>query len=113
MRIGHPLASALAPLTLPMIAPPLPDVGGLSLKGAGLVVVRPLAHDRWAQRTVEHDEGEARQVDLMDLIEDLLPDARIHCRHFLLVEGSQVMVAVEGKVLSLGRDLVARKHRGI
>ena len=33
-------------LTLPVITPPLPDVDGLSLNGTGLVVVRPLAHDR-------------------------------------------------------------------
>src|SRR3989440_1745722 len=38
---GSPL-----PLTLPMVAPPLPDVDGLERNGAGLVVVSPLARDR-------------------------------------------------------------------
>jgi hypothetical protein len=39
------MAAAL-PLTLPAITPPLPDVDGISYNGTGLVVVRPLAHDR-------------------------------------------------------------------
>ena len=34
-------------LTLPIIAPPLPDVDGLSGKGAGLVVMCPFAYDRY------------------------------------------------------------------
>ena len=32
------------PLTLPLVAPPLPDVDGLYAKGTGLIVVRRLAH---------------------------------------------------------------------
>ncbi len=100
-------------LTLPVITPPLPDVGGLSLKGAGLVVVRPLAHHVDVRRAVEYDERENCQVDLMDLIEDLLPHAWIYCRLFLPVESIQSMVAVESKVDSLGWELVARQHRGI
>ena len=91
-------------LTLPIIAPPLPDVFVLEAKGTGQVVVRPLAHhvDLW--RAVEHDEGEVRQVDLMDLREDLLPRAWIQCRQFLLVEGIQRVIAVEIKIASeIGR----------
>src|SRR5438876_5586685 len=93
------MASAL-PLTLPPITPPLPDVHGLSLKGVELVVVRPLAHDREIIQAVEYDERELRQVDLMDLHEDLLPRAWIRRRLFLVVEGIQRLVAVEGNVAS-------------
>jgi hypothetical protein len=59
-------------LALPVIAPPLPD-GGHSAKGAGLVVVRALAHDRDVCHALESDEWEIRQVAVMDLIENLLP----------------------------------------
>src|SRR5437764_15221372 len=102
-------------LTLAMIAPPLPDVDGLSDKGTGLVVVRPLAHDREIIHAVEYDERELRQVDLMDLHEDLLPRAWIRCRQFLLVKGIQGRVAVEVNVrsTSLRRDLVTQEHPGI
>ncbi len=96
-------------LTLPVVAPPLPDID-VGFKVAGQVVVRPLAHNREVCRAVERDEGELRQVDRMDLTEDLLPRARIRCREFLCVEGIQGRVAVEGKVLSIGRDLVAREQ---
>src|SRR6266705_3104433 len=98
-------------LTLPVIAPPLPDVDGASLNGAVLVVVRPLAYHREVyRRAEEHDERQLSQVDLMDLIEELLPQSRIRCRQFLLVEGIQGRVAVEVNVGgSRGRDLVARE----
>src|SRR5947209_6830520 len=49
----------------------------------------------------------------MDLTEDLLPQSRIRCRHFLCIEGIQGMVAVEGDVLSLGWKLVTREQAGI
>jgi hypothetical protein len=39
-----PIPAAFASLTLPLVAPPLPDVDSLSLKRTGLVVVCPLAH---------------------------------------------------------------------
>src|SRR6266487_1979806 len=74
-------------LTLPFVAPPLPDVDVPSAKGVGLVVVCPLVHDRWVRRAVEHDEGELRQVDAMDLVEDILPQYRFGCRQLLFVEG--------------------------
>src|SRR6516164_4545224 len=99
--------------TLPPIAPPLPDVDGLSSDGANLVVMRALANNSDGLHAVEHDEREVRQVDLMNLLEDLLPHAWIRCRQFLLVEGIQVRVAVEGNVISMRWDLVARKQRGI
>ena len=100
-------------LTLPMVAPPLPHVDGLSSEGANLVVMRALANNGDGLHAVEHDEGEVRQVDLMNLLEDLLPHAWIRCRQFLLVEGIQGRVAVEGNVLSMRWDLVARKQGGI
>src|SRR5258708_1606873 len=99
-------------LTLPVVTPPLPHVD-VGFKVAGQVVVRPLAHDRWVIWAVERDERELRQVDRMDLTEDLLPRARTRCRQFLCVEGIQGRVAVEGKVLSIRRDLVARDQDGI
>jgi len=82
------LVASVPRLTLPMVAPPLPDVDGVccKCKGAGLVVVRPLAHDREVCWAVEHNEGVLRQVDLVDLMEDLLPLARIRCRQFMCVE---------------------------
>ena len=68
-------------------------------------------------RAVEHDERKLRQVDLMDLIEDLLPHARIRCRLFLSVEGIQAWVAVEVKVgchrpwVGSGRTRARRNRR--
>ncbi len=102
-------------LTLPLFAPPLPDVDGLSHKGAGLIVVRPLVHQVDVCRAVERDEGELRQVDLMDPMEELLPHAWIHCRLFLRVEGIQGRIAVEVQVGShaFRWNLVAREHEGI
>ncbi len=58
-------------LTLPPIAPPLPDVDGLSCSGARLVVMCPFAYDRYIEREVERDERKIRQVDVMNLTEDL------------------------------------------
>src|SRR5690242_9286388 len=86
-------------LTLPVIAPPLPDVDGLSDKWTGLVVMCPFAYDRYIEWEVEHDEGELSQVDLMNLLEDLLPQPRIQCFPFLLVEGIQGMIAIVSWVL--------------
>ena len=86
---GSPL-----PLTLPIFTPPLPGLP--CAKGPGLVVVRPLAHDREIIHAVEYDERELRQVDLMDLHEDLLPRAWIRRRLFLVVEGIQRLVAEAG-----------------
>ena len=46
-------------LTLPLVAPPLPDIVELIEKRANLVVVRSLTHHREAaQQAVEGDEGE-------------------------------------------------------
>jgi len=73
-----------------VVAPPLPDVEGLqSSDGSGSVVVRPLAHDVGVCRAEEHDEGQLRWVDIMDLKEDLLPQSWVHYRQFLLVEAIQ------------------------
>ena len=100
-------ASDLKRLTFPIVTPPLPDVDGLPCaKRPGLVVVRPLAHDRETIQAVEYDERELLQVDLMDLHEDLLPRAWIRRRLFLLVEGIQRMVAVEVPVGASGREQV-------
>src|SRR6266487_2238126 len=107
-----PLMPSAPPLTLPPIAPPLPDVG-LSINVADLVVVCPLAHHCYDCRAVKHDKGELCQVDLMDLLEDLLPHARVRCRLLLFKEGIQSRIAVECKVASIGRELVAREYGGI
>src|SRR5437016_3113127 len=82
-------------LTLPPIAPPLPDVDGVCCKRKSTrqVVVRPLAHDREVCRAVERDERVLRQVELVDLCEELLPLARIRCRQFLCVETIQGRIA--------------------
>jgi hypothetical protein len=75
--------------------------------------VHLLAHDREDCRAVEYDKGELLQVDLMNPIEDLLPHAWIKCRQLLLVKGIQSRIAIEVKVLSSGRELVARPQPGI
>ena len=96
-------------LTLPPLTPPLPNVDDPSRNRAMLVVVRALAHHRELCPTEEYDEGELRQVDLMDLPEELLPHTVIRCRKFLLVKGIQFLIAIEvNVVLSLGWDLIAR-----
>ena len=81
------LLVASAPrLTFPLVTPPLPDIVELIEKRANLVVVRSLTHHREAaQQTVKRDERELCQVELMELSEDCLSSARIHCRQFLLV----------------------------
>src|SRR6266581_9647979 len=84
----------LPPLTLPLIAPPLPDVDGLSGKGTGLVVMCPFAYDRSIEREVERDERKIRQVDVMNLMEELLPQPRIRCFPLLFVESIQGRVAI-------------------
>src|SRR5713226_4492036 len=80
------------PLTLPLVAPPPPDIARL-YNGPRLVVVCPLAHDPQKCRAVEDDKGELRQNDVMDLHEEQLPHARIHCRQFLFKEGIQGRIA--------------------
>jgi len=100
-------------LALPMIAPPLPDVDGLSRNRAGLVVVCSLAHHRQGERAEERDERKVRQVDVMDLLEELLPHSRIRCRQFLPVEGIQGMVAVQGIGCCSRRDLAAPEQERI
>ena len=81
-------------LTLAVVAPPLPDVDGFSCKGAGLVVMCPFAYDRYIEREVERDEREIRQVDVMNLTEDLLPLPRIRCFQFLFIESIQRRIAI-------------------
>ena len=79
-----------------------------------MVVVCSFTHDRWIQRAVEHDKGKHRQVDVMDLVEDLLPHTWVCCRLFLCVQGIQGRVAVEVQVASLGWGrLVALEQYGI
>jgi hypothetical protein len=73
--------------------------------------VRPLVHYPSVKLAVEGDERNLRQVDPMDLLEDLLSYTRIRCRQFLPVEGIQSMVAVEGNII--GWHLVALERRGI
>ena len=64
-------AYVLPPLTLPPIAPPLPNVVGIA-KGSWQVVMRAFARDREVWRAVERDERKVRQVDLVNLTEELL-----------------------------------------
>ena len=106
-----PMASAPS-LTLPPIAPPLPNVARVLPRAAlaELIVVRPLAREHGVCAAVEGNEREVRQVDVMDLIENLLPHALIQRCQFLLVEGIQFRIAVEVHVVSIRRHLVAREH---
>lgn len=88
-------------LTLPVIAPPLPDVDGFSGKGAGLVIMCPFAYNRYIEREVERDERKIRQVDLMNLTEDLLPLPRVRCFQFLFVESIQGRIAISWVLIKL------------
>src|SRR6266566_8021515 len=81
-------------LNTPPIAPPLPDVDGLSGNGTGLEVMCPFAYDRDIEREVERDERKIRQVDVMNLMEELLPQPRIRCFPLLFVEGIQGWIAI-------------------
>ena len=49
----------------------------------------------------------------MDLKEELLPHAWIRRRLLLFIKSIQGCVAVEVKIESLGRKLIARQYRGI
>src|SRR5207302_4376899 len=82
------------------------------------LVVRSLVRQRVPCRNVEHNEGELRQVDLMDLLEDLLPHTRICRGLFLSKELVKGRVAIEVKVesikvISCRWKLVAGKQAGI
>ena len=93
-------------LTLPVVAPPLPDIVELIEKRTYLVVVRTLMHHREAaQQTVKRDKRELCQVELMDLCEDRLTRTCIHCRLFLLVDGIQGRIAVKTIVSTFGGEL--------
>ena len=76
------------------------------------------AYHRDIEREVERDERKIRQVDVMNLTEDLLPHARI-CRGLFLSKelvqgGVAVEVKVESiKVISCRWKLVAGKQAGI
>jgi hypothetical protein len=61
----------------------------------------------------KHNERELRQVDLVDLMEELLPCAEIHRRPFLCVELIQCKVIVKRPVESHWRELFALEQRGI
>ena len=95
-----------------MIAPPLRDVVAIG-KSSGQVVVRALVYHREANQTVEHNEGELRQVDLVDLLENLLPHSRIGRGLFLDKEFVQSPVAVEVDILAGRRKLVAGEAAGV
>src|SRR5437764_15393896 len=112
MEVSKYISSA-PPLTLPFFTPPLPDVAGLSLNWAELVVVGPLMHQCLVCRAIEHNERQCRQVNLVNLMEEWLAHPGIHRRLFLPVEGVQRSVAIEREVLSIGGDLVARQYGGI
>src|SRR2546423_13286899 len=86
--------------------------------GSWQVVVRSFLRQRVPCRPVEHNEGELRQVNLMDLLEDLLPHAGICRGLFLSKELVQGRVAIEVKIESIKVigcrwKLVASKQAGI
>src|SRR5260221_442227 len=89
-------------LTFPLIAPPLPNVEGrFSIKSARLMVVRSLTCNRELYPTVKHDDGKVRQIDLMDLIEDLLSHSRICSFLFLLIKSLQGRITIEAHITPL------------
>ena len=68
--------------------------------------MRSLAHQRVSCRAVEHDEGVLRQVDPMDLLEELLPHAGICGGLFLGKQLVQAGVAIEVDIVADWRNLV-------
>lgn len=48
--------------------------------------MRSLAYNRELCWAVEYNDGELRQVDSVDLMEDLLSLTQIRCRQFMCVE---------------------------
>src|SRR2546426_7827650 len=101
-------------LTLTVRAPPLPDVDGLRRTfWARIVVIHANFVHGDIHRTVERDEREVRQIDLVDLVEDLLAHVWISRALLLHEEFVQRRVAVEGKIGPTGRELGAAKQRRI
>ena len=101
-------------LAVTSIAPPLPDVDGLRRAFWARIVVfhANLVHGD-VYRAVERGEREVRQIDLVDLVEDLLTHSWISCGLLLREEFVQRRVAVEGKIGSSGRELGASKQRRV
>ncbi len=101
-------------LTLPLIAPPLPDIdrGSSQWHWAGSCA-SPCARIERSVALIERDEREVCQVDLMDLTEDLLPQPRIGCRQFLLCRAHPGHGCSRSTLYSIGRDLVAGEQGGI
>ena len=80
MRYGQIDNFALPSLSLtpPVLAPPLPDVVGFKCtRWLGLEIVRPLVHHIDISRAKENEDRELRQVDEVDMLEDVLPHTRI------------------------------------
>ncbi len=107
---GHHTAHARLAVTA--ITPPLPDVDGLrrTFRARVVVIHANLVH-RNVHRTIERDEREGCQIDLVDLIEDLLTHVWISRGLLLHEEFVQRWVAVEVKILSIRRELVTGKQR--
>lgn len=64
-------------------------------------------------RAVERSHREVRQVDLVDLIEDLLTHGRVGCGLLLREQLVQSRIAVEHKIGPGRRELVAGKQRRV
>src|SRR5579875_147843 len=69
--VGGCPAWASGSLTLTVGTPPLPYLDGFGSTGcAGVVVVGNILVHRYIIRAVQHHDGEVRQIDLIDLLED-------------------------------------------
>jgi hypothetical protein len=95
-------------LTLATSTPPLPDVDRLrcALRTGVVVMHGELVHGN-VRRTVQRHKRKLRQVDLVFLVEDLLPRIEVRCRLLRQEQLVQGRVAVEVEILPVWRELVA------
>ncbi len=75
--------------------------------------MRALVRYRKVLFPVEHDEGELRQVNLVNLPENLLPHARIRRRLFLSKQIVQGTITVEVDIEAGRENLVAGEQVGV
>src|SRR5260221_805051 len=101
-------------LTLAAGTPPLPDVDRLrcALRTGVVVMYSELVHGD-VRRTVQRHKWKLRQVDLVFLVEDLLPRIEVRCRMLLDEQLIHGRVAVEVVIHAVRWELIAGEQRGI
>src|SRR6266566_1597394 len=101
-------------LALTFVTPPFPDVNCFQgTLWCWQIVVRTLFDHKHVKWAIQCDEWEVRQVNLMNLIEDILARNWINCLLFLRIEGIQRFVTVEVNVETIRRFLIAGEHQRV